>query len=138
VENFESTIRLDGVDPSAFLSTPEVSAQVSHVAAIPQVREVLVARQREFVKTHDLVMEGRDIGTVVFPQTQLKFYINASEEVRAARRAAQGIRDDLPARDRRDASRAAAPLRVADDAEVIDSTHLTIDEVVGEVIRRIP
>lgn len=137
VADHESTLRVEGVDPAPFLSSPEVSAHVSPIAAIPHVREVLVARQREFVRDYDLVMEGRDIGTVVFPQTRLKAYIDASEEIRAARRAAQGIRDNLAARDKIDSSRATAPLKIADGAVVIDSTHLTIEQTVDEVVRRL-
>ena len=133
----ESTIRVEGIDPAPFLNDPAVSANVSLIAAIPHVREVLVARQREFVRENDLVMEGRDIGTVVFPQTNLKAYIDASEEVRAARRAAQGIRDNLANRDKIDSTRAASPLKIAEGAVMIDSTHLTIDAVVDEVIRRL-
>ncbi len=133
----ESTILMEGVDPAPFLNDADVSANVSLIAAIPHVREVLVARQREFVCENDLVMEGRDIGTVVFPQTNLKAYIDASEEVRAARRAAQGIRDNLASRDKIDSTRAASPLKIADGAVMIDSTHLTIDGVVEEVIRRL-
>lgn len=137
VEGNESTIRMEGVDPAPFLNGPEITANVSAVAAIPHVREVLVARQREYVREHDLVMEGRDIGTVVFPQTRLKAYIDASEEVRAARRAAQGIRDNLSTRDKLDSTRRTAPLKVADGAQVIDSTHLSIEGVVDEVVRRL-
>lgn len=133
----ESTIRMEGIDPAPFLNDPTVSANVSLIAAIPHVREVLVARQREFVRKNDLVMEGRDIGSVVFPQTDLKAYIDASEEVRAARRAAQGIRDNLANRDKIDSTRAASPLKIAEGAVMIDSTHLTIDGVVDEVIRRL-
>lgn len=137
VAGHESTIRMEGSDPAPFLHQPEVSANVSIIAAIPHVREVLVARQRAFVRDHDLVMEGRDIGSVVFPQTRLKAYIDASEEVRAARRAAEGIRDNLAARDQLDSTRSTAPLKVADGAEVIDSTHLSIEGVVDEVVRRL-
>ena len=82
-------------------------------------------------------MEGRDIGTVVFPETPFKAYIDASEEVRAKRRAAQGMHDDLAARDKKDSTRAAAPLKIAEGAHVIDSTCLTIEGVVEEVVRRL-
>lgn len=137
VAECESTIRMEGIDPTPFLNGPEIIANVSAIAAIPRVRQVLVARQREYVRENDLVMEGRDIGTVVFPETRLKAYIDASEEVRSARRAAQGIRDDLAARDKKDSTRTTAPLRIADGAEVIDSTCLTIEGVVDEVVRRL-
>ena len=137
VEENESTIRMEGIDPTPYLNDSEVASKVSIIAAIPGVRTVLVARQREYAREHDLVMEGRDIGTVVFPETPLKFYIDASEGVRAQRRAAQGLHDDLAARDKRDSTRQAAPLKVAADAQVIDSTHLTIEGVVEEVAQRL-
>ena len=79
-------------------------------------------------------MEGRDIGSVVFPDTPYKFYIDASPEIRLQRRAAQGQRDQIAARDRADSSRRASPLIIAEDAHVIDSSNLTIDGVVGEII----
>ena len=82
-------------------------------------------------------MEGRDIGTVVFPGTPYKFYIDASPEVRARRRALQGFADDLSRRDKIDASRAASPLRVAEGAEVIDSSALTLEEVVEAIVARL-
>ena len=82
-------------------------------------------------------MEGRDIGSVVFPETQFKFYIDASPEVRVQRRRAEGQRDEIAARDRADSSRAASPLIVAPDAEVIDTSTLTIDGVVNEIMRRL-
>jgi cytidylate kinase len=82
-------------------------------------------------------MEGRDIGSVVFPGTPYKFYIDASPEVRLRRRQAQGLRDQIAARDQADSSRTASPLVVAPDAHVIDSSNLTIDEVVGEIVRRL-
>jgi len=130
----ESTMRIDGIDPAPFLSESEVNAWVSKIAAIPEVRRRLVARQREYAIDNDVVMEGRDIGTVVFPDTPFKFYIDASPEVRAQRRAAQGFKDDLAGRDRTDSSRAVAPLTVAKGAMVIDSSHLTISGVVDRIV----
>jgi cytidylate kinase len=137
VSGHESTIRIDGEDPSARLSDPEVNANVSFVAAVPAVREELVARQRDYALANDLVMEGRDIGSVVFPETPYKFYIDASPEVRAQRRAAQGLTDDLAARDKIDSSRAASPLTIAEGATVIDSSHLTVEGVVDEIVRHL-
>lgn len=113
------------------LTEPEVNDRVSAVAAIPQVRDLLVRRQREFNLLHPVVMEGRDIGTVVFPNTPFKYFVTASEEVRATRRAAEGIADSIAERDKMDSSRATAPLRQADDAMLIDSSDLTIDQVVS-------
>jgi cytidylate kinase len=133
----ESVILIDGVDPAPHLTEPAVNAAVSKVAGIPQVRQDLVARQRAFCEYDDLVVEGRDIGSVVFPETPYKFYIDASPEVREMRRARQGMRDEIAARDRYDATRRTSPLTLAEDAHVIDSSHLTIDGVVGEVIGRL-
>ena len=98
------------------------------------MREILVEKMRSYAQTRDVVMEGRDIGSVVFPDTPYKFYIDASPEIRRQRRAAQGQRDQIAARDRADSSRRASPLIIAEDAHVIDSSNLTIDGVVGEII----
>src|SRR5688572_14711605 len=133
----ESTIRLDGVDPGPHLVDEEVNANVSTVASMPEVRRLLVENQRKYAEHHDLVMEGRDIGSVVFPDTPHKFYIDASPEVRARRRALQGVQDSVVARDKIDSSRRASPLIIAEDAHVIDSSNLTVDGVVGEVIGRL-
>lgn len=137
VAGSESALSLGGVEPGEQLSSPEVNQAVSVVAANAEVREWLVARQRRFLEEGDLVMEGRDIGTVVFPGTPYKFYIDASPEVRARRRALQGFTDDLSRRDKIDASRAASPLRVAEGAEVIDSSSLTLEEVVDAIVVRL-
>jgi cytidylate kinase len=82
-------------------------------------------------------MEGRDIGSAVFPETPYKFYIDASPEVRAQRRAKQGLQDSIAQRDKVDSSRRASPLVIAEDAHVIDSSHLTVDGVVGELVGRL-
>lgn len=137
VADHQSTLRVNGEDLSPHLGSAEVNANVSAIAALPAVREELVARQRDYAVTQPLVMEGRDIGTVVFPHTPYKFYIDASLEVRSRRRAAQGLHDDLATRDRLDASRAASPLRVADGAEVIDSSELSIEGVVDAIVERL-
>ena len=135
--NGESTIRLDGVDPGGHLVDEEVNANVSVVASMPEVRRLLVENQRKYAEDQDLVMEGRDIGSVVFPETPHKFYIDASPEVRARRRALQGVHDSVVARDKIDSSRRTSPLIIAEDAHVIDSSNLTVDGVVGEVIGRL-
>jgi cytidylate kinase len=135
--NGESTILLDGVDPTPHLSDAAVNANVSAIASIPEVRRTLVARQRESAADCDVVMEGRDIGSAVFPETPYKFYIDATLEVRAARRVKQGVADRIEARDRQDSSRPMSPLIIAEDAHVVDSSHLTIDGVVGEIIGRL-
>ena len=133
----ESTILLDGADPTPHLSDAAVNASVSSIASIPEVRRTLVAKQRESAAHDDVVMEGRDIGSAVFPETPYKFYIDATLEVRAARRMKQGVADRIEARDRQDSSRPMSPLIIAEDAHVVDSSHLTIDGVVGEIIGRL-
>jgi cytidylate kinase len=92
---------------------------------------------RQSAAGHDLVIEGRDIGSVVFPDAPHKFYIDASPDVRAQRRAAQGHRDEIAQRDRADSSRAASPLVIAKDAEVIDTSAMSINEVVDEILARL-
>ena len=133
----ESTILLDGTDPTPHLSDAAVNASVSAIATIPDVRRKLVALQRACCTEADTVMEGRDIGSAVFPETPYKFYIDASLEVRAARRQKQGFADKIEARDKQDSSRPMSPLIIAEDAHVVDSSHLTIDGVVGEIIGRL-
>ena len=107
------------------------------MSTVSEVRKLLVQRMRDYAIKHDLVVEGRDIGSVVFPDTPYKFYIDASPEVRAQRRAAQGHRDEIAQRDRADSSRATSPLVVAKDAEVIDTSHLTVAQVVDEIVERL-
>jgi CMP/dCMP kinase len=133
----ESTLRLDGVDPTPHLVDEAVNANVSAIASVPEVRRLLVAKQRAYASDHDLVMEGRDIGSVVFPETPYKFYIDASPEVRELRRLKQGLADPIAARDKFDSTRRNSPLIIAEDAHVIDSSHLTVDGVVGEIIGRL-
>jgi cytidylate kinase len=130
-------ILINGVDPTEHLLDHQVNENVSLVSSAPGVRDILVARMRACASDRDVVMEGRDIGSVVFPGTPYKFYIDASPEVRLRRRIAQGHRDQIAARDRADSSRSASPLVVAEDAHVIDSSSLTIDDVVGEIIDRL-
>ena len=137
LENNQSRILIDDVDPTDHLRDDRVNEGVSRVSSVPRVREILVAKMRSYARHHDLVMEGRDIGSVVFPDTAYKFYIDASPEVRLHRRAAQGQRDEIAARDRADSSRRASPLVIAEDAHVIDSSNFTIEGVVGEIIGRL-
>jgi cytidylate kinase len=137
LENNQSRILIDGVDPIDHLRDDCVNEGVSRVSSVPRVREILVAQMRSYACHHDLVMEGRDIGSVVFPDSPYKFYIDASPEVRLQRRAAQGQRDKIAARDRADSSRRASPLIIAEDAHVIDSSNLTIEGVVGEIVGRL-
>lgn len=134
VRDGHSIITVGGVDPGEALRSDEVHAAVSAVAAVPEVREVLVAKQRELLRLGDLVMEGRDIGSVVFPETPYKFYIDASEEVRAQRRAAEGQTDEVGERDRQDARRKTSPLVIPDGAQVIDSSEIRVDEVLEQTM----
>lgn len=135
----ESVVEFDGVDPEPFLRETRINAHVSAVASVPAVRAGLTAKLRALAEGCDVVMEGRDIGSAVFPQTAYKFYIDASPEVRAQRRQAQaaGEQDEIAARDRTDSTRRTSPLVIAEDAHVIDSSRLTIDGVVGEIIGRL-
>ncbi|PYJ86580.1 MAG: (d)CMP kinase [Verrucomicrobia bacterium] len=132
-----SHIFIDGVDPTAHLCDDQVNEHVSLVSSVPRLREILVEKMRGYARDHDIVMEGRDIGSVVFPDTPYKFYIDASPDVRLRRRQAQGLRDQIAARDRADSSRRASPLIIAEDAHVIDSSNLTIEGVVGEIVGRL-
>lgn len=137
LENGVSTIRMGDEDPEPHLCDDEVNLNVSAIARMPDVRRILVQKQREYAERCDLVMEGRDIGSVVFPDTPYKFYVDASPEVRARRRALQGQRDAITDRDRADTSRKTSPLTIAEDAYVIDSSNLTIDGVIGEIVGRL-
>ena len=138
-QDADSVIEFDDVDPEPFLRETRINAHVSAVASVPEVRAGLTAKLRAMAEGHDVVMEGRDIGSAVFPHTAYKFYIDASPEVRAQRRQAQaaGEQDEIAARDRTDSTRRTSPLVVAEDAYMIDSSRLTIDGVVGEVIGRL-
>ena len=132
-----SRISIDGVDPTAHLRDDRVNDEVSLVSSVPRVREILVAKMRAYASDRDIVMEGRDIGSVVFPKTPYKFYIDALPDVRVRRRIAQGQRDKIAARDQADSSRRGSPLVIAEDAHVIDSSNLTIEGVVREIIDRL-
>src|SRR3989442_5319549 len=139
LECVDGSVRLlvDGFYPEKEIRTADVSAAVSHVAAIPKVREWMVKRQRECVQFGNLVMEGRDIGSNVFPETEFKFYLDASLEERTKRRAAEGIQENLAARDRRDSQRAAAPLLVPLRAKGINNSHLTSEQTSGLIISEV-
>jgi CMP/dCMP kinase len=133
----QSRVMIDNHDPASHLRDDNVNRAVSIVSSIPRVRQILLPRMRECAKANNVVMEGRDIGSVVFPETPFKFYIDASPEVRMQRRRDEGQRDEIAARDRADSSRATSPLIVAPDAEVIDTSTLRIDGVVNEIMRRL-
>ena len=137
LQDRELHLLIDNVDLTEHLHEDRVNGEVSRVSTVPEVRQVLVQRMRDYAQKHDLVVEGRDIGSVVFSDTPYKFYIDASPEVRAQRRAAQGHRDEIARRDQADSSRATSPLIVAKDAEVIDTSDLTIEQVVDEIVKRL-
>ncbi len=137
IEDRRSVIRIDGEQPDAELTSLDVTGNVSTVASIPQVRELLVAKQRTLIELGHLVMEGRDIGTSVFPWTPYKFYVDAAPEIRAQRRRRQGLTDEVAHRDLLDSSRKASPLSIAPGASVIDSSEMSVAEVVDEIIRRV-
>lgn len=133
-EGSVSTVLCEGRVLDKELTEASTSSHVSTIAAIPEVRALLVARQREYNSREAVVMEGRDIGTVVFPTTPFKYFVTASEEVRAARRAAQGLTDSIAERDRRDSSRACAPLTQAPDARLVDTSDMSIEQVVALIV----
>ncbi len=137
LENADPRIFINDADPTDRLHEGRVNEAVSRVSRVPSVRAVVVQKMRDYARSHNLVIEGRDIGSVVFPDTPYKFYLNASPEVRLRRRAAQGQRDEITMRDHADSSRLVSPLVVARDAYVIDTSHLTIDQVIGEIIEQL-
>ena len=130
----ESFLRVNGTIPDAELRDIRVNQHVSLVSAVPLVRDLVSARLRALAADRDVVMEGRDIGSAVFPETPFKFYLDASPEIRRKRRAAEGQADEIEARDKMDSSRKAAPLLIAGDARVIDTSSLTLDAVVEAVL----
>jgi len=147
VEVGDGVVRIDGRDVAQAIRTPEIDAAATTVARQPRVREVLIAAQREIGRSGRIVMEGRDIGTVVFPEADLKIYLDAAPDERARRRAhdpahASGrggaaVRDvatALEARDRSDRTRATSPLMKAPDAVEIDTTGVPIEEVIQQVL----
>jgi len=137
IQNSESRILVDNVDPSDHLRDDRVNESVSRVSRLPMVRRIVGQKLHERARSDDLVVEGRDIGSVVFPETPYKFYVDASPGVRLRRRAAQGERDEIALRDHADFSRSVSPLVIAEDAHVIDTSDLTIEAVVNEIIARL-
>jgi CMP/dCMP kinase len=138
-------VLLDGRDVSERIRETDVTAAASRVSVHPAVRAYMVARQQEMGERGGVIMEGRDIGTVVFPNADVKIFLEATPEVRVERRLKQGsgearkIAAELQQRDQRDRTRAASPLAPAADAVILDSTHLTIDQVVEraeELVRK--
>ena len=146
IELAPGRIRLNGEDVSEAIRTPEVSNGASRIAVIPGVRRAMVAKQREMGERTSVVMEGRDIGTVVFPQAQVKIYLDANPEERVRRRLQEqrqkgetvtqaAVAALIQERDQRDSTRADAPLAQAPDAVYLDSTGLSIDEVEEAVLK---
>ena len=139
LKNDDGHIRLyvDGYFPEKEIRTAETSVAVPVVAAVPAVRKWMKAKQRECIKFGDLVMEGRDIGSNVFPDTDFKFYLDASLDERSKRRAADGVDENLAERDKQDSQRAAAPLMIPLGAKVINNSEMTAEEtsalIIGEV-----
>ncbi|MGE5357943.1 MAG: (d)CMP kinase [Bacteroidales bacterium] len=146
IEIDDARVAVDGRDIAADIRTPEMDRAASAVSQLPRVRQILVDRQRALGADGGVVMEGRDIGTVVFPGADVKIYLDAAPEERARRRATdtahlggQGmsldaVASEMAARDRADSTRAASPLRPAEDAHVVDTTGASIDEVVKRVL----
>jgi cytidylate kinase len=143
LECVDHKVRLlvDGYYPEQEIRTAETSAAVPHVAAVPKVREWMKQRQRECVKFGNLVMEGRDIGTQVFPETDHKFYLDACLKERTKRRHADGVHEDLASRDQRDSQRATAPLMIPLGAMVINNSEMTAQQtsalIIGEMRKRL-
>ena len=141
------TLFLNGKAPGAALRSAECAANASLISKQPEVRKFLLSVQRDAANSQWIVMEGRDIGTVIFPDARVKFFVTASLEARAKRRLAQqgetaagadlaSVMDDIRSRDERDAKRETAPLRPADDAVMVDTTNLSIDQVVELLVRK--
>jgi cytidylate kinase len=135
----DNDVRLlvDGYYPAKEIRTVQVSEATPLVAAVPKVRQWMKKTQRQCLHFGSLVMEGRDIGTHVFPETRFKFYLDASLSERAKRRAAEGIRENIAARDERDIRRAAAPLQIAPDAVVINNSRLTPAQTTALILEQV-
>ena len=123
--------------PEREIRTPETAAAVAHVAAVPKVRAWMKKTQRDCIQFGNLVMEGRDIGTNVFPETDYKFYLDATLAERSARRAADGVNENLAARDQRDSQRAVAPLMIALGAKVINNSNMTSEQTSKQLLEEI-
>lgn len=141
----EQRVILNGQDVSRDIRLPEASMAASNVSAIPEVRSFLLDMQKKFAKESNCLMDGRDIGTVILPDADLKVFLTASPEVRAKRRYDELIEkgtpkdydellEEIKLRDHNDSTRPIAPLRPADDAVIVDSSEMTLDEVVAKVV----
>ena len=143
-EKGNQRMSIDCVDVTDRLRTPEISRLASDISAIPEVRDFLLETQREIARENNVVMEGRDIGTVILPDATLKVFLTASLDERAWRRSRQlepgtyllpSVKKDIERRDRNDSSRDAAPLAQAEDAILVDCTHMNIKETTQAVLR---
>ena len=141
----EQIVLLNGEDVSGFIRTPEISMYASDVSAIPQVRAFLLELQRNMAKTNNVIMDGRDIGTVVLPDAQIKIFLTASPQVRAKRRYDEliekgmdvnfdDILSDVITRDYNDSHRDIAPLKPADDSIIVDTSELNLEQSVNKMI----
>lgn len=141
----DANIYLDGINVEKEIRTPEVSENVSKVAALPFIREKMVKLQREIASKHDVIMDGRDIGTRVLKDAKYKIFLTASIEERAIRRhneliskgykyTLENVINDISTRDRMDTEREMDPLRIADDAILIDTSGKTVDNVIEEIL----
>ena len=143
--NSEQRVILNGEDVSVDIRLPDASMAASNVSAIPEVRAFLLDMQKKFARENNCLMDGRDIGTVILPDAQLKIFLTASAEKRADRRYKELIEKGTPKdynellreikeRDYNDSHRAVAPLKPADDAYILDSSDMTLDEVVAKIV----
>lgn len=142
-----ATIRIAGTDITPHLyATPNIDQNASRLSALPAVRTYLLDVQRAIARQHSVIADGRDCGTVVFPQAEHKFFLTASLDARAKRRmldpkaialglSFDQVKADIAARDERDQTRTAAPLRIPEGAAIIDSSNLTVEQVIGEILR---
>ncbi len=139
LECIDKKVRLTvaGYFPEKEIRTDAVSAAVSHVAAVPKVREWMKNKQRECIKFGSLVMEGRDIGSNVFPETDYKFYLDACPQERTKRREAEGVKENLVMRDQRDSQRSTSPLMISLGAVVINNSKMSSAETSGLILAEI-
>jgi len=147
VDFIENSIYLDGIDVSKEIRDDIVNKTVSYIAMIPEIREIIANIQREIAKTKNVVVDGRDIGTTVFPDAFAKFFLTASVDERARRRynqyldktkySLEDIKNQIIHRDYIDSNRESSPLKQADDAILIDTTNRSIDEVIEEILYHI-
>lgn len=147
-ENGVQKMYLNGADVTGEIRSPEISAYASYVSAIPEVRAFLMEMQRRLAREHDVIMDGRDIGTVVLPEAGLKIFLTASAEKRAMRRfrelqeknpaiTFEEVLSDMTARDAKDSQRETAPLKAAEDAVLVDTSDLSLEESVELIVNMI-